>query len=70
MTPEQLARCFERFYRADASQNIPGTGLGLALVKEIIEIFGGSVQLESRYGVGTTCTIWLPKGENHVELAA
>ncbi|MFP5340600.1 MAG: sensor histidine kinase, partial [Gammaproteobacteria bacterium] len=34
MTPEQLSRAFERFYRADASGNIPGTGLGLNLVKE------------------------------------
>jgi signal transduction histidine kinase len=63
MTPEQLARCFERFYRADASGNIPGTGLGLALVKEIVEIQGGSVELRSRPGEGTTAVVWLPLAE-------
>lgn len=60
MTPEQLSRAFERFYRADASGNIPGTGLGLSLVKEIIEIHGGRIQLESIYKAGTRATLWLP----------
>lgn len=59
MTPEQLARAFERFYRADTSGNIPGTGLGLNLVKEIAEIHGGGVELESRPGEGTTARLWL-----------
>ncbi len=60
MTPEQAARAFERFYRADASGNIPGTGLGLCLVKEIVEIQGGRVDLDSRAGEGTRVTAWLP----------
>ncbi|MEX1166104.1 MAG: PAS domain S-box protein [Hydrogenophaga sp.] len=59
MSPDQLERAFERFYRADASGNIPGTGLGLNLVKEIAEIQGGSIELESTLGVGTTATLWL-----------
>ncbi|MBL8389673.1 MAG: PAS domain S-box protein [Hydrogenophaga sp.] len=59
MTPEQLARAFERFYRADASGNIPGTGLGLNLVKEIAEIHGGGVELTSEPGVGTTASLRL-----------
>lgn len=59
MTPEQLARAFERFYRADGSGNIPGTGLGLNLVKEIAEIHGGWVELESTPGEGTTASLWL-----------
>jgi PAS domain S-box-containing protein len=61
MTPEQLARAFERFWRADGSGNIPGTGLGLCLVREIVEIHGGQVQIDSRYGEGTTFTLWLPQ---------
>ncbi len=60
MTREQTARAFERFFRADTSGNIPGTGLGLSLVKEIIELHGGSVTLESRHGEGTRITLWLP----------
>jgi PAS domain S-box-containing protein len=63
MTPEQLARAFERFYRADGSGNIPGTGLGLNLVKEIVEIHGGFVELSSEIGVGTTATLWLRLAE-------
>ena len=59
MTAGQLARAFERFYRADTSGNIPGTGLGLNLVKEIAEIHGGSVELSSELGVGTVASLWL-----------
>lgn len=59
MTPEQLSRAFERFYRADTSGNIPGTGLGLNLVKEIAEIHGGTVELSSEPGVGTVASLWL-----------
>jgi PAS domain S-box-containing protein len=63
MTPQQLERAFERFYRADGSGNIPGTGLGLNLVKEIAEIHGGSVELNSEYGKGTTATLWLKSAQ-------
>jgi signal transduction histidine kinase len=59
MSPEQLSRAFERFYRADSSGNIPGTGLGLNLVKEIAEIHGGTVELSSEPGVGTVASLWL-----------
>jgi signal transduction histidine kinase len=60
MTPAQLDRIFERFYRADASGNIPGTGLGMSIVKEIVELHGGSVALASDEGRGTTVTLWIP----------
>ena len=60
MTPEQLGRVFERFFRADTSGNIPGTGLGMTIVKEIIELHGGQVMLTSEFGVGTTVVLWLP----------
>lgn len=59
MSQDQLARAFERFYRADASGNIPGTGLGLNLVREIAEIHGGSVELNSQLGQGTVATLRL-----------
>lgn len=60
MSPEQLARIFERFYRADPSGSIPGTGLGMSLVKEIVELQGGRVDIASTPGRGTTVTLWLP----------
>lgn len=60
MTPEQKGRVFERFYRADASGNIPGTGLGMSIVKEIIDIHCGSIEIQTKPGQGTTVTVWLP----------
>lgn len=60
MKPEHLERLFERFFRADPSGNIPGTGLGMCIVKEIMEIHGGRVSVESEFGEGTTVTLWLP----------
>jgi signal transduction histidine kinase len=60
MTPAQLARIFERFYRADTSGKVPGTGLGMSIVKEIIELHDGEIDVVSDAGVGTTVTLWLP----------
>jgi PAS domain S-box-containing protein len=60
MTAEQLARVSERFYRADASGSIPGTGLGMSIVKEITELLGGRLALDSQPGEGTAVTLWLP----------
>jgi signal transduction histidine kinase len=60
MTAEQLARVSERFYRADASGSIPGTGLGMSIVKEIIELLGGRLALASEPEQGTAVTLWLP----------
>lgn len=60
MTPDELARVTERFYRADKSGAIPGTGLGMAIVKEIVELMGGSLQLASEPQRGTCVTVRLP----------
>jgi PAS domain S-box-containing protein len=70
MKPEQVARAFERFYRADASGNIPGTGLGLSLVKEIAELHKGRVELASEYGSGTTASLWIPLAKAELALSA
>jgi signal transduction histidine kinase len=59
MTPDQLARVFERFFRADPSGNIPGTGLGMSLVKEIVSLHEGQVDVLSEFGQGTTVRITL-----------
>lgn len=63
MTPEQMARMFDRFYRADTSGAIPGTGLGMCLVKEIMGFFEGQVTVSSILGQGTEVTLWLPVAE-------
>jgi len=60
MTPQQQKRVFERFYRADPSGNVSGTGLGMCLVKEIIELHGGRVDIRSEFGKGTAVTLWVP----------
>jgi PAS domain S-box-containing protein len=60
MTPEQLARVCERFFRADLSGAIPGTGLGMSIVKEIIELHGGQMLLRSELGQGSVIGFALP----------
>ncbi|MFH7044991.1 ATP-binding protein [Paucibacter sp. JuS9] len=63
MSPDQLARVSERFYRADDSGAIPGTGLGMSIVKEIVELHGGRLALQSQPGQGTTVILWLPTAD-------
>ncbi|MEI7536854.1 MAG: ATP-binding protein, partial [Comamonadaceae bacterium] len=60
MTPAQVERVFERFYRADTSGKVPGTGLGMSIVKEIISLHGGSVAIQSEFGRGTCVSFYLP----------
>jgi PAS domain S-box-containing protein len=60
MTPEQVSRVFERFFRADPSGNIPGTGLGMSLVKEIVNLHNGEVVVDSMLGQGTKVTLSIP----------
>lgn len=59
LSPDHVARLGERFFRADKSGNIPGTGLGVSIVKELMELMGGRMQVESTLGRGTTVTLWL-----------
>jgi signal transduction histidine kinase len=60
LSPEQRQRVGERFYRADASGKVPGTGLGVSIVKEIVDIHRGQVEIDSQLGQGTTVTLLLP----------
>ncbi|MFH7027802.1 MAG: response regulator [Heteroscytonema crispum UTEX LB 1556] len=65
---EQIPTLFERFRQAEGSENrsYEGTGLGLALVKELVELHGGQVTVESVYGKGTTFTVWFVPGKAHL----
>ncbi|MBX3622753.1 MAG: response regulator [Rhizobacter sp.] len=60
--PEDQRRLFERFFRADAGEGRTddGTGIGLALVKELVQLHGGEVGVESLPGVGSRFTVSLP----------
>jgi signal transduction histidine kinase len=60
MTPDQRDRVCERFYRADASGKTLGTGLGMSIVKEIVELHGGELLISSEPGIGTRVSIGLP----------
>jgi signal transduction histidine kinase len=55
-----LPRVFDRFYRAESSRSSDGAGLGLALVKSIVELHGGSAVIESNVGRGTTVKMIFP----------
>jgi signal transduction histidine kinase len=58
---DELPRIWERLFRGDASRTERGLGLGLSLVKAIVEAHGGTVAVESEVGRGTTFTVALPK---------
>lgn len=57
---EHLDKIFDRFYQADSSRANGKTGLGLAIVKLIVENHGGTIQVSSQPGIGTTFTLQLP----------
>jgi signal transduction histidine kinase/DNA-binding response OmpR family regulator len=65
---EQLSRLFDRFYQGAEASRIgePGTGIGLALAKELVELHQGKISVESRLGQGARFTILLPYGKDVV----
>jgi signal transduction histidine kinase len=60
MSAEQVKRVSERFFRADTSGNVPGTGLGMSIVKEIVELHHGNLLVASAPGQGTSVTLQFP----------
>jgi len=60
IAPEHLPQVFDRFYRAESSRGSDGAGLGLALVKSIVDLHGGSASIRSEMGRGTTVRLTFP----------
>ncbi len=62
MTDEQVAKIFDKFYRgSNMEERVSGSGLGMTIVKYIVEAHGGSVKVESKLGEGTRVTMCVPK---------
>ena len=69
IAPEDLPHLGQRFYRSlRASQSsVRGTGLGLNIVKEIVDWHGGTLEVQSEVGIGSTFTVWLPVQVGHAD---
>ena len=66
MTPEQLENIWERYYKADRSRmntKYGESGLGLAIVRQLVLLHGGEIDVKSQYGKGTTFIIFFPDRE-------
>jgi PAS domain S-box-containing protein len=69
--PEELPRMFERFHRIEHSRGRTheGTGIGLALVQELVKLHGGTITVASTPGEGSTFTVAIPLGKAHLDAA-
>jgi len=65
---EHREQVFERFHRIESTtaRTYEGTGIGLALVQELVKLHGGSVRVESAVGAGSTFTVTIPSGKGHL----
>ena len=65
---DQREKVFERFHRIErtSARTHEGTGIGLALVQELVKLHGGSVRVKSAVGVGSTFTVTIPRGKEHL----
>lgn len=61
---DEIDKLFNSFYRASNTSTIPGSGLGLVVAKQFMELHGGSINLESKLGVGSKVTLTFPYAES------
>src|SRR5215468_4411610 len=68
IAPEEFPGLFERFRRIEGARgrSFEGSGIGLALVQELVKLLGGDISVESQRGVGSTFTVSIPFGTAHL----
>jgi signal transduction histidine kinase len=67
LSPEEINRCFDRFWRAESSRTTPGFGLGLPLVQRIAQIHGAIIEIESEKGSGALFRVIFPLDKKALE---
>ncbi|HPC76219.1 MAG TPA: HAMP domain-containing sensor histidine kinase [Synergistales bacterium] len=67
LNPEEISRCFDRFWRVDSSRTTPDYGLGLPLVKRIAQIHNASIEVESQKGGGSLFRVRFPLDKETLE---
>jgi PAS domain S-box-containing protein len=60
LAPDHIPLVFNRFFRADPAQRVRGAGLGLSIARKIVELHGGTIEVESELDAGSTFTVFLP----------